>query len=75
MSSATRARSLVVFYGGRCIAQLGVAPSGVEKVVGPGPICQQAMQGGRGNYLANLVLFPGWRWEGWVGQAGAMRKR
>ena len=25
----------------------------------PGPICQQAMQSGTGNYLANLVLFPG----------------
>lgn len=32
----------------------------------PGPICQKAMQSGTGNYLANLVLFPGGL-DGWLG--------
>ena len=127
LRSATRARTLVLFYKGRCLLQEGVAPAGqvgrcwglavglngLLKVGGtccllaaaaaaatfgllhanqvvrcscgncktflppaklssatidclqslgaasPGPICQKAMQSGTGNYLANLVLFPG----------------
>jgi hypothetical protein len=60
--SATRTRSLLLFYNGRCLLHAGVAPAG--KPLGaavPGPICQKAMKSGSGNYLANLVLFPGGR--------------
>jgi hypothetical protein len=60
LSSATRARSLVLFHRGRCIAQLGVAPEEFAAgLAAPGPMCQEAMQSGRGNYMANLALFPG----------------
>ena len=60
LRSATRAKSMVLFYKGRCLMHVGYAASGAP--VGgaaPGPICQQAMKSGTGNYLANLVLFPG----------------
>ncbi|PRW61129.1 CGLD23 required for cyt b6 assembly [Chlorella sorokiniana] len=60
LRSATRARSMVLFYKGRCLLQEGVAPAGQALgAATPGPICQKAMQSGTGNYLANLVLFPG----------------
>ena len=60
LRSATRAKSMVLFYKGRCLMHVGYAASG-PPVGGaaPGPICQQAMKSGTGNYLANLVLFPG----------------
>ncbi|KAI3426276.1 hypothetical protein D9Q98_008651 [Chlorella vulgaris] len=66
--SATRTRSLLLFYNGRCLLHAGVAPAG--KPLGaavPGPICQKAMKSGSGNYLANLVLFPGrFEFEGYL---------
>lgn len=46
-----------------CLPQEGVAPAGAAAgAATPGPICQQALKSGTGNYLANLVLFPG----GWA---------
>jgi hypothetical protein len=67
LRSATRAKSMVLFYKGRCLMHVGYAASG-PPVGGaaPGPICQQAMKSGTGNYLANLVLFPG-EWGAWLG--------
>ncbi|EFN56374.1 hypothetical protein CHLNCDRAFT_12757, partial [Chlorella variabilis] len=60
LRSASRTRSLVLFYNGHCLMQVGVAPPGMALgSAAPGPICQQAMKSGTGNYLANLVLFPG----------------
>lgn len=60
VSTATRARSMVVFFRGKCIIQLGFAAESTQPgAATPGPICQQAIDSGRGNYLANLVLFPG----------------
>ena len=74
LRSASRTRSLVLFYNGHCLMQVGVAPPGMALgSAAPGPICQQAMKSGTGNYLANLVLFPGpcfrwrlvWAWCRW----------
>lgn len=60
LASSTRARSLVAFHKGRCVALLGVVTEGcTPDATTPGPICQQAVESKRGNYLANLVLFPG----------------
>lgn len=51
---------MVVFFRGKCIIQLGFAAESTQPgAATPGPICQQAIDSGRGNYLANLVLFPG----------------
>ncbi|KAL4421741.1 hypothetical protein ABPG77_002357 [Micractinium sp. CCAP 211/92] len=60
LRTTSRARCLVLFHRGRCLMHLGVAPAGqAPGAAAPGPICQQAMKSGTGNYLANLVLFPG----------------
>lgn len=60
VSSATRTRSLALFYNGRCLLLAGVAPAGAAGAAAvPGPICQAAMKSGKGNYLANLAVFPG----------------
>ncbi len=65
LRTTSRARCLVLFHRGRCLMQLGVAPAGqAPGAAAPGPICQQAMKSGTGNYLANLVLFPGGGAEG-----------
>lgn len=51
---------MVVFCGGKCVAFLGyAAPGQALAAAKAGPICQKAMQSGTGNYLANLILFPG----------------
>ena len=70
LRAATRARTLVLFYKGRCLLHVGAAAADAAAAGGlaigattPGPICQQVMQSGTGNYLANLMLFPG----GWAG--------
>lgn len=60
LRTTSRARSVVIFYRGRCLFQVGVAPAGqAVGAASPGAICQQAMNSGTGNYLANLTLFPG----------------
>ena len=58
---ATRCRGVVVVHRGRCLMHCGMirrgAAAGQSYVLGP--IARAAMQSGRGNYLANLILFPG----------------
>lgn len=52
----------------RLVVDLPAAPGLLQApgTASPGPICQKAMQSGTGNYLANLVLFPGAYKKGWV---------
>lgn len=57
---ATKADMMVLFQGSKCIAHLGcMMPDCDPKVSSPGPICQAVAKNGKGNYLANLALFPG----------------
>ena len=64
LQGATRCRALVLFLDGRREAHLGCAAPGAARIeageaFAPGTICEAAMRSGEGNYLANLVLFPG----------------
>ena len=60
LGNCTRCSSLVVFLGGRCVCLLGAAATReAAQKAAPGAICKQAVASGRGNYLANLVLYPG----------------
>lgn len=60
MRSATRCRSLVLIYKGRNLFHYGYILRGRRPgTAAPGDICRQAMANGQGNYLANLVLYPG----------------
>jgi hypothetical protein len=66
VQKATRTKSMVVFYSNKCIWHTGYAnntltstPTLSSTTAQPGPICKLAMSSGSGNYLANLVLFPG----------------
>ncbi|CAL8460765.1 g296 [Coccomyxa elongata] len=57
---ATRCRGVVAFHKGRCIMHCGMAaPGTVPGSATVGPIGAAAMKSGSGNYLANLILFPG----------------
>ena len=60
LSASSCCRSVVVFHSGACVLHAGRRPVGsrVGKAKA-GPICQDVMQQGRANYLANLKLFPG----------------
>jgi hypothetical protein len=66
LSRASKARSLVLFYKGRCIAHCGKGPS-AENLTAPyspaaakyGPICAAVMKQDQANYLANLMPYPG----------------
>lgn len=60
LQSATSASCLALFHKGRCVAYLGWAAAATDPAAAaPGPLCQQAMSSGAGNYLPNLLLFPG----------------
>uniref|UniRef100_A0A7R9VDZ5 Cofactor assembly of complex C subunit B n=1 Tax=Chlamydomonas euryale TaxID=1486919 RepID=A0A7R9VDZ5_9CHLO len=60
LRGATRVRSLVLLYDGRNIFHAGVIAPGVRPGgAAGGQICSDAIATGRGNYLANLVLYPG----------------
>ncbi|MEW5301669.1 MAG: hypothetical protein WDW36_004514 [Sanguina aurantia] len=60
LSKATRARSLVLMYQDQVVLFKGVIQPGVKPPSAlPGDICKKAMSSGQGNYLANLVLYPG----------------
>ncbi len=51
---------MVVIHKGRCIMHCGMAaPGTVPGSASAGPIGAVAMKSGSGNYLANLILFPG----------------
>lgn len=51
---------MVVIHKGRCIMHCGMAaPGTVPGSAAVGPIGAAAMKSGTGNYLANLILFPG----------------
>ncbi|KAK9909222.1 hypothetical protein WJX75_009014 [Coccomyxa subellipsoidea] len=57
---ATRCRGVVVIHKGRCVMHYGMAaPGTVPGRATVGPIGAAAMKSGSGNYLANLILFPG----------------
>jgi len=50
----------VLFWDGAAIAQLGAAASGLaEGDARPGELVKNAVALQRGNYLANLTLYPG----------------
>ena len=52
----------MAFHRGRCVMHAGAAAAGVPPgSAAPGPICERALETGTGNYLANLVLYPGAR--------------
>ena len=64
LASATRCGSLVITWRGARLLQAGLAPEGEAGRAGPeappqGPLVAEAQRTGQGNYLANLVLFPG----------------
>lgn len=60
LQAATPCRGVVVHHGGRCVMHCGMIRPGEQAGQATlGPICRAAMQSGRGNYLANLILFPG----------------
>ncbi|KAL3161893.1 hypothetical protein ABBQ38_008980 [Trebouxia sp. C0009 RCD-2024] len=53
-------QAVVVIYHSSCLMHMGVAKPGhnpPEALLGP--ICRRAMSSERGNYLANLALYPG----------------
>lgn len=62
LSSASLCGSLVIFYDSKRVMQAGVGPQRMDPT-GPDPrlgeICTSAMSSGKGNYLANMALFPG----------------
>ena len=45
---------------GKNIYHAGMAAAGIQlgRAV-PGDVCNKAMEAGKGNYLANLILYPG----------------
>mmetsp|Transcript_11404 Transcript_11404/g.20053 ORF Transcript_11404/g.20053 Transcript_11404/m.20053 type:complete len:305 (+) Transcript_11404:69-983(+) len=60
LRSCTRCRSLVLIYDGRCLLYAGMTKTGQRPAAAKGgDICNSAMQSGQGNYLANLMLYPG----------------
>ncbi len=60
MFSSTRCKSLVLIYKGRNLFHYGAILRGCKPgTAAPGEICKQAMENGQGNYLANLILYPG----------------
>ncbi|PNH03732.1 hypothetical protein TSOC_010182 [Tetrabaena socialis] len=60
MFRTTRCRSLLLIYKGRNLFHFGHILRGLSPgSAAPGDICAQAMRDGRGNYLANLLLYPG----------------
>lgn len=62
LQTATRTKAMVVFYKKRCVWQTGVAAIGtLPESAQPGPMCLKVMSSNSGNYLANLILFPGRR--------------
>lgn len=60
LSGSTRCCGLVLFWDGAAIAQLGVAAPGLaEGDARPGELVKSAETLQRGNYLANVTLYPG----------------
>eukprot|EP00775_Hariotina_reticulata_P011129 gene11129-11283_t len=60
LQATSRASSMVLIYQGRNLFHAGMARSGCQLgTASAGEVAQQAMQSGKGNYLANLVLYPG----------------
>jgi hypothetical protein len=60
LRGATRARTLVAFWRGRCVLHAGLAARGHDPAAArPGPLCAAAAASGAGNYLPKLALFPG----------------
>lgn len=60
LEAATRCKSLVVFKQGVCIFHRGMANEEADPAKSSlGPICQKAVEDEKGNYLANLGLYPG----------------
>ncbi|KIY99022.1 hypothetical protein MNEG_8940 [Monoraphidium neglectum] len=60
LSSTARVTSLVVIYQGRNVAHLGLArPGHAAGAAKAGEVAAKAMASGKGNYLANLILYPG----------------
>ena len=60
LASSSRCCGLVAFWDGAPVAQLGAA---ADSVAGGGAVLGELVRGvvasGRGNYLANLTLYPG----------------
>jgi hypothetical protein len=62
ISGAARATALVAFYDGRNVAHFGLARKGhAPGAAAAGDVVRACVSEGRGNYLANLVLYPGAR--------------
>ncbi|KAL6756237.1 hypothetical protein V8C86DRAFT_2651327 [Haematococcus lacustris] len=60
LRACTRCKSLVVLLDGRTIFCAGLLKPGVRPgSAQAGDICTACMKTGQGNYLANLVLYPG----------------
>eukprot|EP00878_Enallax_costatus_P009874 GHUV01010311.1.p1 GENE.GHUV01010311.1~~GHUV01010311.1.p1 ORF type:complete len:311 (+),score=99.09 GHUV01010311.1:286-1218(+) len=60
LQATSRATSMVVMYQGRSLFHAGMARAGYQLgTATAGEVAQKAMETGKGNYLANLVLYPG----------------
>eukprot|EP00240_Pyramimonas_obovata_P015391 CAMPEP_0118956834 /NCGR_PEP_ID=MMETSP1169-20130426/61787_1 /TAXON_ID=36882 /ORGANISM="Pyramimonas obovata, Strain CCMP722" /LENGTH=303 /DNA_ID=CAMNT_0006904881 /DNA_START=173 /DNA_END=1084 /DNA_ORIENTATION=+ len=61
VKAASRCGSLVVLHDGKRLLQAGTAPTDIDLTSAPalGVICDSVMSSGKGNYLANMALFPG----------------
>eukprot|EP00879_Flechtneria_rotunda_P014711 GHRR01015372.1.p1 GENE.GHRR01015372.1~~GHRR01015372.1.p1 ORF type:complete len:269 (+),score=61.85 GHRR01015372.1:206-1012(+) len=60
LQATSRATSLVVMYQGRTVFHAGMARPGHQLGTAvPGEVSVKAMESGQGNYMPNLVLYPG----------------
>ena len=60
MQQCSSCQAVVVLFKNKCIAHLGVGRPGHDPATAvPGVIATRAMSSGKGNYLANLSLYPG----------------
>lgn len=60
MQQCSSCKAVVVLYKNKCLAHFGAGRSGHAPAAAlPGAICSRAMSSGKGNYLANLSLYPG----------------
>lgn len=60
LKDCSTCQAVVVIYNSSCLMHIGAAKPGHKPQDALlGPICRRAMSSERGNYLANLALYPG----------------
>lgn len=69
LQSTTRTMGLVIIWKKTCLCHMGTSKAAdyVPGQATAGPICEKAIASGMGNYLPNLVLYPGMcACSGWI---------